>query len=91
MKSVIEELCSGDKFRVDIYLNGEKEKELLRRGIEMEEAYTQNMSREERAKFIEYLDARGSLQAQEVVQAYVKGIKLGILIGIECAEISTDK
>ncbi len=91
MKSVIEELCCGDKFRTDTYLNGEKEKELLRRGIELEDAYSQNMCREERAKFIEYLDARGSLHAQEVVQAYVKGIKLGVLIGIESAEISTDK
>lgn len=91
MKSVIEELCCGDKFRVDIYLNGAKEKELLQRGIELEETYSQNMSREERAKFIDFLDARGSLQAQEVVQAYVKGIKLGVLIGIESAEIKTDK
>lgn len=91
MKSVIEELCCGDKFQTDTFLNGKKEKELLRRGIELEDAYSQNMSREERAKFIDFSDARGSLQAEEIMQAYVKGIKLGILIGIESAETVPDK
>ena len=91
MKSVIEELCCGNKFRTDTFLNGEKEKELLRRGIELEEAYTKNMGSEERAKFIDFSDARGSLHAEEIMQAYVKGIKLGILIGIESAETVPDR
>ena len=77
MKSVIEEFCSGDKFRVDIYLNGAKEKELLQRGIELEETYSQNMSREERGKIYRFFRRARQPASARSCASLCKGNQIG--------------
>lgn len=91
MKSILELMFFGKKFKSDTIWFTERGKENLRRREEMDEKFSKNLSAEQKARFTEYTEEIIDIFADEEMLQYIEGVKIGILIGLEAAETLVDK
>lgn len=91
MKSILELMFFGKKFKSDTIRFTERGKVNLRRREEMGEKFSKNLSAEQKARFTEYTEEIIDIFADEEMLQYIEGVKIGILIGLEAAETLVDK
>ncbi len=91
MKSILELMFFGKKFKSDTIRFTERGKENLRRREEMGEKFSKNLSAEQKARFTEYTEEIIDIFADEEMLQYIEGVKIGILIVLEAAETLVDK
>lgn len=90
MKSILEEMYYGKKFDSEHIPFSAVEQENLKKKLECDKIFAEGLPQEERERFRRYVNDIGDLYAVDIMRAYVEGVKIGILIGIEAAGIFDD-
>lgn len=86
MKSILEEIFVKGEVRLGLIKPSKAEQLALDKVIEAEEELRKMLSPEQKELFKKFDDARGNMNYEAVVNCFIKGIKIGLMLGIECAQ-----
>ena len=90
MKSILEQMFFGKKFKADTIPYTERGKENLQRRMQIDKKFCELLTEEQRERFAEYTEDIIRVFADEDMLYYIEGVKIGILIGLEAAETLGD-
>ena len=90
MKSILEQMFFGKKFKADTIPYTERGKENLQKRMQIDKKFSEILTAEQRERFTEYTEEIIRVFADEDMLYYIEGVKIGILIGLEAAETLAD-
>lgn len=84
--SIIEDIYFGRRGSDVVLKTTEKTKKLMNEAIEYEDSFKKVLSAEQLSLFERYISSVIDLKVEELCVHYTEGFKLGLLVGIQCAE-----
>ena len=86
MRSILEKMYYGEKFGGERISFSAEEQEVLNKKLACDRAFAEKLPPDLAETFRCYADDIGDLYEVDIKHAYVEGVKIGILIGLEASE-----